>query len=154
METTTTATASAAPITAELYDTQQIFDAIRAQQERPRPEQETPFVAPRTPTEKALAEIWQELLGIERVGVEDNFFQIGGHSLMATQFVARVHEAFQVEVPLTVLFEGTSTIASLAEAIEQFQIDQASPEEIAEQMRELEHLSDAEIEALLAADAA
>jgi acyl carrier protein len=145
-------TAPIAPITAELYDTQQILEAICVQQQRPRPQLDTPFLAPRTPTEKTLAAILQSLLRVEQIGVNDNFFQIGGHSLLATQFVARVQEAFQVEVPLPVLFEGSPSVASLAEAIEHYQIEQASPDEVATYMRELEGLSDAEIEALIAAE--
>jgi amino acid adenylation domain-containing protein len=73
--------------------------------------------APRTPIERALAEIWSEVLGVERVGVEDNFFALGGHSLLATQVFSRLRKAFRVGLPLRVLFE-TPTIAGLAAAVE------------------------------------
>jgi acyl carrier protein len=57
-----------------------------------RPEGEEEFVAPRTPMERAIAEIWQDLLGVEKVGVDDNFFDLGGHSLLSIQVVARLEK--------------------------------------------------------------
>lgn len=75
------------------------------------------YVAPRTPTEQILAEVWQEALGVERVGIHDNFFDLGGHSLLATQLATRLAPHFQVEVPLRDLFEQP-TIAALAEYID------------------------------------
>jgi len=53
---------------------------------------ETKFVAPRTPVEKVLAKIWSEVLGLVCVGVHDNFFDLGGHSRVATRVVARVRQ--------------------------------------------------------------
>ncbi|MEG5139394.1 MULTISPECIES: non-ribosomal peptide synthetase family protein [unclassified Microcoleus] len=75
------------------------------------------FVDPRTPLEETLAGIWSELLGIKKVGIHDNFFDLGGHSLLITQLLAKVRESFQVELPLRVLFEAP-TVAGLAEKIE------------------------------------
>ncbi|HEX7240374.1 MAG TPA: amino acid adenylation domain-containing protein, partial [Longimicrobiaceae bacterium] len=82
-----------------------------------RPELETRYVAPRTPTEQALAAVWREVLGVERVGVEDNFFALGGHSLLATQVVSRVREGMKADLPLRALFEAP-TVAALAERME------------------------------------
>jgi amino acid adenylation domain-containing protein len=73
------------------------------------------YVAPRTPLEEALAAIWQDLLGVERVGVHDDFFALGGHSLLATQAVIRIRSAIG-DVPLHSLFNAP-TVAALAEAI-------------------------------------
>ncbi|HVT18829.1 MAG TPA: amino acid adenylation domain-containing protein, partial [Thermoanaerobaculia bacterium] len=70
----------------------------------------------RDPIEGLLAGIWEELLGRERVGMEDDFFALGGHSLLATQVVSRVRETFGVELPVHDLFER-STIARLARAL-------------------------------------
>jgi amino acid adenylation domain-containing protein len=75
------------------------------------------YRAPSTPTEEMLATIWSQVLGIEEIGVDDNFFALGGHSLLATQVMSRVSQAFQIEVPLRILFER-GTIGALAEAIE------------------------------------
>ncbi|MDI1433384.1 non-ribosomal peptide synthetase [Polyangium sorediatum] len=63
------------------------------------------FVAPRTPTEAALVAIFAEVLGCERVGVHDDFFNLGGHSLNATQVIARVNQEFSVRLPLQQIFE-------------------------------------------------
>ncbi|HEX2191245.1 MAG TPA: amino acid adenylation domain-containing protein, partial [Longimicrobiaceae bacterium] len=76
------------------------------------------YVAPRTPTEEVLAEIWAETLRLERVGVTESFFELGGHSLLATRVISRVRQVFGVEVPLRALFEGP-TVAELAGRVEE-----------------------------------
>jgi hypothetical protein len=73
------------------------------------------YVAPRTPLEEELARIWADLLGMERVGVDDDFFALGGHSLLATQAVIRIRNAV-ADVPLHSLFNAP-TVATLAQAI-------------------------------------
>jgi amino acid adenylation domain-containing protein len=80
-------------------------------------ELEVGFVAPRTPTEEIVADIWSQVLKQEYVGIHDNFFNLGGHSLLATQVVAKLREAFNLELPLRSLFE-TPTVAQLVEHIE------------------------------------
>ncbi len=82
-----------------------------------RPELEEGFVAPRTPTEEVLAAIWAEVLGLKQVGIHDNFFDLGGHSLVATQVISRIRESFRAELPLRSVFE-VSTLADLADRIE------------------------------------
>ncbi len=71
---------------------------------------------PRAPAEAKLAEIWQEILGVEHIGMRDNFFALGGHSLLATQVISRVRDEFGIEVPLQQIFE-TPTIADLASVV-------------------------------------
>ncbi|MBD0385108.1 MAG: amino acid adenylation domain-containing protein, partial [Nostoc sp. C3-bin3] len=74
------------------------------------------FVPPQNATEEVLASIWVKVLRLEQVGIHDNFFELGGHSLLATQVMSRVRQAFQIEMPLQLLFENP-TIASLAQAM-------------------------------------
>jgi acyl carrier protein len=85
--------------------------------DRARPEIEEAFVPPRTPVEELLASIWREVLGLQQVGIHDDFFDLGGHSLIATQVLSRVRRAIQVDLPLRRLFQAP-TIAQLAKAIE------------------------------------
>jgi acyl carrier protein len=82
------------------------------------------FVAPRSETEKALAELWASLLGTARVGIEDNFFELGGHSLLATQAVSRIREKFRVELALRELFEQP-TVAALAARLDEARLSGA-----------------------------
>jgi amino acid adenylation domain-containing protein len=95
-----------------------------------------PVEAPRDPTEQLIADIWREVLGVDRVGVTDDFFALGGHSLLATRVLAQLRRAFAVELPLRRLFEAT-TVAALADAV-----TRAVEDEIA-------GLSDAEVAELL-----
>jgi acyl carrier protein len=74
--------------------------------EKERPELESGYVAPRTPVEETLAEIWRELLQVDRIGIHDNFFQLGGHSLLMTRLAWKITEVFLVEVPLAELFQA------------------------------------------------
>src|SRR5262249_30588658 len=66
---------------------------------------DTVFVAPETPTEQVLATLWQEILRVDRIGSNDDFFESGGHSLLAIQVVRRIRERFGVEMPLQSLFQ-------------------------------------------------
>lgn len=75
------------------------------------------YVAPRTATETVLADLWAAVLGVERVGIEDHFFDLGGHSLIATQLMSRLSQAFNIELPLKMLFEA-GTVEKLAEKID------------------------------------
>ncbi|MEH2266221.1 amino acid adenylation domain-containing protein [Nostoc sp.] len=86
--------------------------------DRTRPDLEETFVAPRNPIEEKLAAIWAELLGLDLIGVNDNFFYLGGHSLIATQMLSRVREVFPVELSFGQIFENP-TIASLAQLLTQ-----------------------------------
>lgn len=79
--------------------------------------EEGTYVAPRTPLETELAQMWSQLLSVEQVGIYDNFCELGGHSLLAIQLVYQVSEAFQIELPLGNFLE-TPTIAGLAQTID------------------------------------
>ncbi|MBD2471153.1 non-ribosomal peptide synthetase [Nostoc sp. FACHB-145] len=78
---------------------------------------ESNFVAPTTPVEEMLAGIWAQVLGLEKVGVNDNFFDLGGHSLIATRVISQIRQVFAVEIPLRRLFE-LSTVSELAKEIQ------------------------------------
>ncbi len=94
--------------------------------------QEDEFVAPRTPLEERVTAIIASLLGLERVGVNENFFLIGGHSLLGTQLIARVRDAFGVDLSLRTIFDSPAP-AQLAKEIEKLMVarlDAMSAEEI------------------------
>ena len=82
-----------------------------------RPELEANYVAPRTPIEQQIADIWMQVLNVKRVGIYDNFFELGGYSLVGIQVVSRVRQALQVEILMSNLFE-LPTVADLAQRVE------------------------------------
>jgi acyl carrier protein len=108
-----------------------------------RPELDTAFVAPRTPIESRLAQIWSEVLSIDPVGVNDNFLDLGGHSLAATRVVSRVLKDFQFEIPLRILFEAP-TVAEMAVVIMEHQEKKRDEQEINRMLDELESLAENE----------
>jgi amino acid adenylation domain-containing protein len=123
----------------------------------PDPEQEAAgrqraYVAPTNPIEEQLAQIWGDVLGVERVGVEDNFFDLGGHSLLATQVISRIRTALDVQVPLRTIFD-TPTVAGLARTVAELCGEGAATGDVDRVLAELEGLSEEEIQRLLAADA-
>lgn len=89
----------------------------------PKPDSLSPdltaqYVAPATLTEMELALLWADVLDVERVGVNDNFFVLGGHSLIAARLASRIKSHFQIDLPLRQLFENP-TVATLARAVDQ-----------------------------------
>jgi amino acid adenylation domain-containing protein len=93
----------------------------------------TKYLAPRTVTEQALAVIWSELLQVEVLGVEDNFFAAGGHSLLAIRAVNSMQQHFNTEMPLRIIFE-CPTIVSASSRIEELvraEIEAMSEDEVA-----------------------
>lgn len=78
------------------------------------------FIGPRNPTEEVLSAIWLEILNTERIGVEDNLFEHGAHSLLVTQVISRIRKVFKVEPPLRLFFE-CPTIGGMARAIDTLQ---------------------------------
>jgi acyl carrier protein len=106
-----------------------------------RPELDIPFVAPRTPVETELAQIWAKVLSVEQVGIHDRFFDLGGHSLNATQVVSQVINQFQIEVPLQSLFESP-TVAEMAAVITARQATMIGESELERILAELESISE------------
>ncbi len=87
------------------------------------------YAAPRTPVEERLAGIWADVLRVERVGIHDNFFDLGGHSMLAVQMMSRIRETMEGirgEFPLIAVFQYP-TVAALAEALSRPAEDNASP---------------------------
>jgi acyl carrier protein len=83
-------------------------------------------VAPRTPVEESLARIWADILMLDRVGIEDDFFALGGHSLRATLMIARIRDTFQLDIPMRELFQ-VRTIAGLAPVIDRLKNEKSAP---------------------------
>ena len=103
-----------------------------------RPALSTVYVAPRNEFEQNVATVWQQVLGIEQVGVYDSFFDLGGHSLLITQLLNKLHRIYQVEISISGLFDNP-TVAGMAQVIEQAYLEKAeSPEKpIKELLREI-----------------
>ena len=87
-----------------------------------RPQLDNEYVAPTNDVEQVIAGIWHELLGIDRIGIHDDFFSLGGHSLMATQLVSEVREVFEIDLPLHKFFEA-ATVSGLAVTVEEILIE-------------------------------
>ncbi len=111
----------------------------------------TPYVAPRTGLETTVRDLFQDMLGVEQVGIHDNFFDLGGNSLVATQLISRLREVFEVEVTLRALFESP-TVAELGVVIVREQASQVDEDELSAALAELSQLSPEELRRRLAED--
>jgi acyl transferase domain-containing protein/acyl carrier protein len=113
-----------------------------------RPDLTSDYEGPRDNTERAIADIWQALLGIDSIGIHDDFFALGGHSLLATQLISRIRDTFQIELSLRKFFEAP-TIGSLAELVHE-SIAQRDREKLERILEEIELLSNTEVDASIA----
>jgi len=84
--------------------------------DHPRPALANPYVAPETELEQQIAAVWQEVLGVDRVGLHDNFFELGGNSLAGLRVVGRLKERLQVGVSEVSLYEAP-TVAAMARLV-------------------------------------
>jgi amino acid adenylation domain-containing protein len=110
------------------------------------------YIAPRTSVEQEVTKIWTEILKIDKIGINDNFFtDLGGHSLLATQVMSHLRSRFPVDLPLRLLFQSP-TVAGLAEEIVRTQLEQTDADVLAETLAELGQLSDAEVAGLVAGE--
>jgi amino acid adenylation domain-containing protein len=110
-------------------------------------QEEAQFAAPATATEQAVAEIWREVLGLERVGATDDFFDLGGHSLKATRILTRVGARLGVDLPVGVIFDHP-TVRGIAALVDERRA--TPPEPDGDLVAWLEDLSEEEAERLLA----
>jgi hypothetical protein len=108
---------------------------------------EVEYIAPRTPTEKALAGIWRQVLGMEQVGVHDNFFELGGHSLLAATAISLIRNTFHLEVAVRSFFQNP-TVAGLAAEIDQFCLDDLQPDDLNQILAEIESVTEPPAETL------
>jgi acyl-coenzyme A synthetase/AMP-(fatty) acid ligase/acyl carrier protein len=113
-----------------------------------RPKLDTLFVAPRTAIEEELAGIWAEVLSLDPVGIHDNFYELGGHSLAATRVVSRVLKRFQLELSLQSLFRSP-TVAEMAVMITEHQGKKLDEKELQRILTELESRSEDDAHRLL-----
>ncbi|MBD2607327.1 acyltransferase domain-containing protein [Scytonema hofmannii FACHB-248] len=110
------------------------FNQLDSSPRYSRPNVSNAYIAPKNELEKQIIEIWQEVLGIAEVGIYDNFYELGGDSLIATQLVSRLRAKFPVDLPLRDLFSQGMIPAKQAEMIEQLlleKIEELSEEEVA-----------------------
>jgi acyl carrier protein len=98
---------------------------------RTRPALENPFVAPRVPVEEKLAQLWADVLGLDRVGLHDRFLDLGGDSLLATQLVSRVLVQFHARVSLRALFDAP-TVADMSALLVENGTDESHYQIVAE----------------------
>jgi acyl carrier protein len=111
---------------------------------------EKPYIAPRMAVEEVLARMYAEILAVEHVGIDDNFFtDLGGHSLLATQLVSRLRESLQVELALRVVFDSP-TVRELAARLLGDRSQRSRLQRTAEILLTLVECSDAEVEDQLA----
>jgi acyl transferase domain-containing protein/acyl carrier protein len=111
-------------------------------------EESAAYAPPENEIERDVAQIWQELFGGPRIGLHDNFFALGGNSLSAIQLVSHLRRAFQVDLPLSRLFESP-TVAELAADISEIRRQALENEEIERMLKEIEDLSPDELQAHL-----
>jgi hypothetical protein len=104
-------------------------------------------MAPRTPTEESLAQVWVEVLKLDQVGMDEDFFELGGHSLLGTRVIARVRDIFKLTVGLRVLFEAP-TISEFAAKLDvlQQETQEERLSEIATLQENVQQMSDEEVE--------
>ena len=142
-------------IASDEYDAEQIQEKIKAQKQAqaaaqtPENASGKPYLAPRTPTETWLAETMAEWLELERVSIDDDFFEMGGDSIKALRILSAIRDNFEVELPQSILFSVQFTVIEMAELIDQRQLDAINPDELNALINEIDDLSDEDVKAQL-----
>ncbi|MGA9772856.1 MAG: amino acid adenylation domain-containing protein [Blastocatellia bacterium] len=106
------------------------------------------YVEPRNAVEEVVVRIWEEVLGVEKIGINDNFIMMGGHSLAAMQVLARLRKTFQIGVPVRVLFEARN-VAELVEAMSAEERIPGRLEKIARVVKKIEQMGEEDVNRLL-----
>jgi len=112
-----------------------------------QPDSNRIFIAPRTANEETVAEIWSSVLGFEKVGIQDNFFDLGGHSILAIQIMLRLSDRFRTLLPLRMLFEKPN-VEELALEITKTLIERDQAK-LRRSLSELESMSDEDAKSML-----
>ncbi|MGW8960078.1 phosphopantetheine-binding protein, partial [Paenibacillus sp. NPDC055715] len=126
-----------------------------AEQMYPRPQLATPFKPPETPLEAGLVEIWKKILGIEQIGIQDDFFDLGGHSLLIVQMVAEIKRTmgFDIEVPRFFEYPCIAHLVLLVQEQQttegQTDLDSLGIDDSAELLERVNSMTDEEIDTLL-----
>jgi acyl carrier protein len=114
-----------------------------------RPELNQIYIAPQTPIQEILAEIWAEVLGVKQVGIDDNFFQLGGHSLKAIQLIGKIRQTLELDITIRHLFTSPS-VKELATVLGELAGGEDIINEIAKTIQEIAQLSPEQLQAMLA----
>ncbi|HWN42365.1 MAG TPA: amino acid adenylation domain-containing protein [Thermoanaerobaculia bacterium] len=110
------------------------------------------FVPPRTPLEEEIAQVWRDVLKVDRIGVSDTFWELGGHSLLATRVLSRIEELFEIDLPLQTLF-ALPSLGEFAAIVGQRALVREEGEDIDAALAELNEMSEDEIRALIEQEA-
>ena len=113
-----------------------------------RPDLPVDYEPPRNEDEAAVAELWQEFLGIDKIGIHDNFFDLGGHSLLAAQLVSSLRQTFQVDLDFETFFIAPS-IAELTEVLQRKQLEYSNEDQLSDLLDKLKNMSEEEVQEIL-----
>ncbi|MET0645392.1 MAG: beta-ketoacyl synthase N-terminal-like domain-containing protein [Pyrinomonadaceae bacterium] len=132
---------------AQLLDKLRIYSDLELL--NPQVESTSQYTAPSNQVEKMIAEAWQEVLGIERIGIHDKFFDLGGNSLRGIQLMSRLRRLFLLELPMNILFESP-TVAEQAIVVSETRRKEQELEELEKMLKEIEGLSAEDLDEKLA----
>jgi surfactin family lipopeptide synthetase C len=125
-------------------ETEPTSEAATASGAPRRPEMSNAYVAPQTVLQEVLASVWEGLLDMEKIGIEDDFFELGGDSVLATQIISRLRETFRMDLPLIVLFEASS-IKTLGEYMIANESQPGRTEKTAAVLKQIENMTEDEV---------
>jgi len=112
--------------------------------ERGRPDLSNTYVAPQTILQEVLLAVWAGILGIEKIGIEDDFFELGGDSVLATQIISRLRQMFRMDLPAILLFE-VPTIEKLAHYMTAHEARPGLTEKTAALLKRIEGMTEEEV---------